>query len=497
MNKEVLVLAQSLANTRNISLDAIIEALEIALAAAIRKHHALLFNEEIEVRVSMNRDTGEQSAVRCYHVIDKETFIDDIVPTIHLTVEEAQLKKPGVKVGDVIKEPIEGIEITGRKGAATVKSVIQQAIRIAERKKQVADYVNKVGSLVTGLVKKITRDFIVIDLGENVEAVMLKVEMIPHETLRLGDRVRAYLYSASYEARGPQLFVSRARPEMLIELFRLEVPEIGEQVIAIKGAARDAGSRSKIVVKTNDGRIDPIGACIGMRGSRVQAVSRELAEERIDIILWDDDPAQLVINAMAPAEIESIVVDEVRHTIDLAVSEGNLSQAIGKNGQNVRLASELTGWTLNVLSVDEATQKAAKETESAAAFFVEKLEIDEEIASLLVNEGFNTLEELAYVSLDELLEIEDFDEEIAGELQTRAKEALLTKALMQADGKQPSQELLTMEGMTQEIAYKLAEHSIITMDDLAEQAVDDLVDLNIDEKLAAKLIMKAREPWFQ
>jgi transcription termination/antitermination protein NusA len=497
MNKEVLVLAQSLANTRNISLEAIIESLEIALAAAVRKHHILINNEDIDVRVSMDRESGEQSIYRRYHVIDPATFDDEIIPTIHLTVEEACLKKPEAKVNDIIEEPMESIQTTGRKGAATVKSVIQQAIRIAERKKQVSDYINKVGSLITGLVKKVTRDFIIIDLGENVEAVMLKAEMLPHETLRVGDRVRAYLYSASYEARGAQIFVSRARSEMLTELFRLEVPEIGEQVIEIKGAARDAGSRSKIAVKTNDGRIDPIGACVGMRGSRVQAVSRELGEERIDIILWDEDPAQLVINAMAPAEIESIVVDEARHVIDLAVAEQYLSQAIGKNGQNVRLASELTGWTLNVLSVDEASEKVERETQSAIDFFVEQLEIDEDIASLLVNEGFNTLEELAYVSLDELLEIEDFDEEIAAELQARAKDALLTKALMRADGKQPAEDLLQMEGMTQELAYQFAENGIITMDDLAEQAVDDLVDLGVDQALAAQLIMKAREPWFK
>ena len=310
--------------------------------------------------------------------------------------------------------------------------------------------------------------------------------------------VRAYLYAANYEVRGAQLFVSRARSEMLVELFRLEVPEIGEDVITIKGAARDAGSRSKIAVKTNDGRIDPIGACVGMRGSRVQAVSRELGEERIDIILWDDNPAQLVINAMAPAEIESIVVDEDSHTIDLGVAEEYLSQAIGKNGQNVRLASELTGWTLNVLSTDDAKEKSENETKSSLEFFMEQLDIDEDIAAILVSEGFTTLEELAYIPMDELLEVEDFDEDIAEELQSRAKDGLLAKALTRADGEKPADDLLHMEGMTEELAYKLANAGIITMEDLAEQAVDDLLEIDgITDDLAAKLIMKAREPWFE
>jgi len=499
MNKEVLVLAQSLANTRNISLEAIIEALETALAAAARKHYAQMNNgEDIEVRVSINPETGEQLTFRRYHVIDDNNFEDDIIATVHLTLDEAREMKTDAEIGDVIEEPLEGVEVTGRKGAATAKGVIQQAIRIAERKKQVEDYINKVNTLVTGLVKKVTREFIVIDLGENVEGVMPKEEMIPHETLRIGDRIRAYLYSANYEVRGAQIFVSRSRPEMLVELFRLEVPEIGEDVIQIKGAARDPGSRSKIAVKTNDGRIDPIGACVGMRGSRVQAVSRELGEERIDIILWDDNPAQLVINAMAPAEIESLVVDEDSHSIDLAVSEEYLSQAIGKNGQNVRLASELTGWTLNVMSTDAAKEKTEQETKSSLTFFMEQLDIDEEIATVLVQEGFTTLEELAYISLDELQEIEGFDEEIAEELQQRAKDALLTKALTQADGEKPADDLLNMEGMDKDTAYKLAATGIITMEDLAELAVDDLLDIEgMDKELAAKLIMKAREPWFQ
>ena len=498
MNKEVLVLAKSLADMRNISLDAIIEALETALAAATRKHHAQMTGDDIEVRVSIDQETGEQSTFRCYHVIDDNNFEDDIILTVHLTLDEAQEMQADAKIGDIIEEPIESVETTGRKGAATAKGVIQQAIRIAERKKQVADYASKVGNLVTGLVKKVSREFIVVDLGENVEAVMPRNEMIPHETLRIGDRVRAYLYAASYEAKGPQIFVSRSRPEMLTELFQLEVPEIGEEVLAVKGAARDPGSRSKIAVKTNDGRIDPIGACVGMRGSRVQAVSRELGEERIDIILWDDNPAQLVINAMAPAEIESIVVDEDTHTIDLAVADEYLSQAIGKNGQNVRLASELTGWKINVMSTDAAKQKTEDEAKSTVELFVEHLDIDEEVAALLVEEGFSSVEELAYVPFDELLDIEDFDEEIAQELQARAKDVLLTQALSRAEGKKPAEDLLSMEGMTEDLAYKLASQEICTMEDLAEQATDDLLDIEgMTEELAGKLIMKAREPWFQ
>ncbi len=352
---------------------------------------------------------------------------------------------------------------------------------------------------MTGVAKKVIRDYILLDLGNNAEAILPRPEMIPHEAMRNGDRVRAYLYEIRSDVKGPQMSVSRTRPEMLIELFKIEVPEIGEELIEIKGAARDPGSRAKIAVKTNDGRIDPIGACVGMRGSRVQAVSSELGGERIDIVLWDDNPAQLVINAMAPAEVASIIVDEDSHTMDIAVKEEQLSQAIGRGGQNVRLASELTGWTLNVMTEAQVKAKTTAEAENVAQLFKDKLGVDEDIANVLVEEGFSSLEEIAYVPIQEMEEIEGFDEELVEALRERAKGALLTKAIAEEQEleKEPAQDLLEMEGMEKNLAYLLARNGIITREDLAEQSVDDLLDLGeIDQQTAAKLIMTARQPWF-
>ena len=410
-------------------------------------------------------------------------------------IEAEQLTGEKHQIGDNIEEVLPSIEMTGRKGAATAKSVIQQAMRIAEKKRQADLFRSKVGSLISGVVKW-ARDRVILDLGDGVEAVLPKEEQIPGETLRIGDRVRAYLVSVNFDVRGPQILVSRACVEMLVQLFRLEVPEISEEVIQIKSAARDPGSRSKIAVKTNDGRIDPIGACIGMRGSRVQAVSGELGGERVDIILWDDNPAQLVINAMAPAEIESIIVDEVRHVIDMAVSDEQLSQAIGRNGQNVRLASQLTTWTLNVMSMDAFANKANAESMKTLQYFVHHLDIDEPVAELLIQAGFTTLEEVAYVSTQELLAIEGFDEEIVDELRTRASNALLAKALN--DEATVSDDLLMMDGMTPELAKQLAAMSILTMEDLAEQSIDELLEIKgMDRETAGKLIMTAREPWFR
>ncbi|HCA37872.1 MAG TPA: transcription termination/antitermination protein NusA, partial [Gammaproteobacteria bacterium] len=363
------------------------------------------------------------------------------------------------------------------------------------------DYQDRVGELVAGTVKKVTRDNVIVDLGNNAEALLPRDQMIPRETFRISDRLRALLVDVRSEQRGPQLFLSRTSPDMLIELFKIEVPEIAEEVIEIKAAARDPGSRAKIVVSTNDGRIDPVGACVGMRGSRVQVVSNELANERIDIILWDDNPAQLVINSMAPAEVASIIVDEDSHTMDIAVEEENLAQAIGRNGQNVRLSSALTGWAINVMSEEDAAAKQQQEASTFIEMFMEKLDVDEEVSEVLVQEGFTSLEEIAYVPLEEILAIEGFDEEIANELRNRAKDALLTQAIASEEDLSSANiadDLLSMEGMDDALALQLSEKSILSMEDLAEQAIDELMDIEgMDEERAGKLIMTARAPWFE
>ncbi|HBJ88738.1 MAG TPA: transcription termination/antitermination protein NusA, partial [Gammaproteobacteria bacterium] len=362
-------------------------------------------------------------------------------------------------------------------------------------------YQDRVGELVAGTVKKVTRDNVIVDLGNNAEALLPRDQMIPRETFRISDRLRALLVDVRAEQRGPQLFLSRTSPDMLIELFKIEVPEIAEEVIEIKAAARDPGSRAKIVVSTNDGRIDPVGACVGMRGSRVQVVSNELANERIDIILWDDNPAQLVINSMAPAEVASIIVDEDSHTMDIAVEEENLAQAIGRNGQNVRLSSALTGWAINVMSEEDAAAKQQQEASTFIEMFMEKLDVDEEVSEVLVQEGFTSLEEIAYVPLEEILAIEGFDEEIANELRNRAKDALLTQAIASEEDLSSANiadDLLSMEGMDDALALQLSEKSILSMEDLAEQAIDELMDIEgMDEERAGKLIMTARAPWFE
>jgi N utilization substance protein A len=391
-------------------------------------------------------------------------------------------------------------EVFGRIAAQTAKQVIVQKVREAERAKVVELYRGRIGQIISGSVKKVTRDNVIVDLGNNAEALMARDQLIGRETFRMGDRVRALLAEVRTESRGPQLFLSRTDPQMLVELFKIEVPEISEEVIEIRAAARDPGSRAKIAVKTNDGRIDPIGACVGMRGSRVQAVTGELNNERVDIVLWDDNPAQLVINAMAPAEVSSIVVDEDRHAMDVAVSDENLAMAIGRNGQNVRLASELTGWTINVMSEEDAAAKQQDEMGDVVQTFVDALDIDEEFAQMLVEEGFASLEEIAYVPLDEMLAIDGLDEDIVEELRTRAKDKLLNQALAaeeQLDNSEPAQDLLDMEGMDTHLAFVLASRGIITMEDLAEQAVDEISDIEgLSDEKAAELIMTARAPWF-
>ncbi|MCW5589231.1 MAG: transcription termination/antitermination protein NusA [Legionellales bacterium] len=494
MNKEILLVAEAVSNEKGVEKEIIFQALEAAIAQATKKRHT----DDIAVRVKIDRKTGDYETYRYWTVVADDD-INFNNPAQQMLFARAQALKPDVKIGDLIQEPIEAVA-SGRIVAQIAKQVIVQKVREAERSQIIDAYREKVGQLISGVVKKTNRDYVILDLGSNAEALLAREEMLPRESYRPGDRVRAYLFEIREENRGPQLAVSRTRPEMLIELFRIEVPEIAEELIEIKSAARDPGSRAKIAVKTNDGRIDPVGACVGMRGTRVQAVSGELGGERIDIVLWDDNPAQLVINAMAPAEIASIVIDEDAHSIDLAVEREQLSQAIGRNGQNVRLASELTGWKLNVMTTEEAVEKNEAEAGNIQKLFVEALEVDEEVAQVLMAEGFTSLEEIAYVPVNELLEIEGFDEEIVEELRHRAKEALLSEALSsdeKSPAGEPAEDLLTMEGITEPLAQALAAQGICTMEDLAEQSIDDIVGIEgLTEEAAAQLIMKAREPWF-
>lgn len=494
MSKEILMVADAVSNEKGVSREVIFEAIESALATATKKFYE---SEEMSCRVHVDRKTGEYETFRVWTVVEDEELTSE---GSELSLEQAKEKNPDLEIGSTWEEKVENIEF-GRIAAQTAKQVIVQKVREAERDIIIAEYVGKVGSLISGTVKKVTRDSVLVDMGGNAEGLLSREHMIPRENFRVGDRIRALLLDVRSEPRGPQLFLSRTAPGMLIELFKIEVPEIAEEVIEIKAAARDPGSRAKIVVRTNDGRIDPVGACVGMRGSRVQVVSNELANERIDIILWDDNPAQLVINSMAPAEVASIIVDEDSHTMDVAVEEENLAQAIGRNGQNVRLSSELTGWSINVMSVAEANEKQQQETSGFLELFIEKLDVDEDIAEVLVNEGFTSLEEIAYVPLDEISSIDGFDEDIANELRNRAKDALLTQAIASEEGlsnAEIGEDLLNMEGMDETLALTLARKGILSMDDLAEQSVDELMDIEgMDEERAGKLIMTARAPWFE
>ena len=494
MSKEILMVADAVSNEKGVSRSVIFGAIELALAAATKK---LYDDEEIECRVSVNRDTGDYETFRVWTVVDEEEYLEE---GFQLTLEQANGKDRSLVIGDTWEEKIDNLEF-GRIAAQTAKQVIVQKVREAEREIVISEYEDRVGELVAGIVKKVTRDNIIVDLGKNAEALLSRDQMIPRETFRIGDRMRALLTDVQPEQRGPQLFLSRTSPDMLIELFKIEVPEIAEEIIEIKAAARDPGSRAKIVVSTNDGRIDPVGACVGMRGSRVQVVSNELANERIDIILWNDNPAQLVINSMSPAEVASIIVEEDGHTMDIAVEEENLAQAIGRNGQNVRLSSELTGWTINVMSEEEAAAKQQQEANSFIELFMQTLKVDDEVAEVLVQEGFTSLEEIAYVPLDEILVIEGFDEEIANDLRNRAKDALLTQAIASQEDLSSANiadDLLNMEGMDNVLALELAKKGILSMEHLAEQSIDELKDIeSIDEERAGKLIMTARAPWFE
>lgn len=495
MSKEILLVVETVSNEKDVPRSVIFEAIELALATATRRRFK---EDDVSIRVEIDRKTGEYKAYRDWVVVEDEELFEF---GRQLTLDEAHERDPSLQIGDTWTEEIEAVEF-GRIAAQAAKQVIVQKVREAERAQVVEEYRDRVGELISGLVKKVTRDSIILDLGNNAEALIPRDQMIPREVVRQNDRLRAYLSGVNPENRGPQLFASRACPEMLIELFKIEVPEIGEELIELKGAARDPGSRAKIAVKTNDQRIDPVGACVGMRGARVQAVSNELAGERVDIVLWDANPAQFVINAMQPAEVVSIVVDEESRSMDVAVEdESALAQAIGRGGQNIRLASELTGWELNVMTVEEAEAKHQQESQQALETFIEYLDVDEELAQVLVEEGFSTLEEVAYVPAEEMLEIDGFDEEIVEALRQRAKNALLTRALA-SEGRllhgQPADDLLNMDTMTRELAAQLVEKGIVSMEDLAEQAVDDLLDIEgITEERAAELIMIARAPWFE
>lgn len=496
-NKEILLVVDVFSNEKDIDKEIVFQAVESALEAATTKR----YGNQIKARVSINRKTGDYTTFRRWEVVDQDDDFDTGLefPESQILLSDAQQKNPEINVGDFIEEEIESVEF-GRIAAQTAKQVMIHKVREAERRKIVEAYKDRVGELITGIVKRIEKGSIYLDLGGHVEAYIAREDMIPRESFRIGDRVRGYLKSVRSEPRGPQLFVSRAASELLVALFRLEVPEVGEGMIEIKGAARDPGSRAKIAVRAKDPRLDPVGACVGMRGSRVQAVSNELAGERIDIIPWDESEAQFVINAMAPAEIESIVIDEDKHSMDLAVSSDNLSQAIGRGGQNVRLATELTGWELNVMDASKAQETSGAQANKTKQLFIEQLGVDEEIATILVEVGFDSVEEIAYVPVNEMLEIEEFDKELVDELKSRAKDALLISAIAseeKIETAEPTQELLDMEGMDEALAYELASQGILTLDDLAEQAVDDLLDMtDVDEERAAKLIMKARERWF-
>ncbi|MCW2475276.1 MULTISPECIES: transcription termination factor NusA [unclassified Symbiopectobacterium] len=498
MNKEILAVVEAVSNEKAVPREKIFEALETALATATKKK----YEQEIDVRVCIDRKTGDFDTFRRWVAVHEVTQ-----PTREITLEAAQFEDPSIELGGYVEDQIESVTFD-RITTQTAKQVIVQKVREAERAMVVDQFREQEGDIVTGVVKKVNRDNISLDLGNNAEAVIGREDMLPRENFRPGDRIRGVLYSVRPEARGAQLFVSRSRPEMLVELFRIEVPEIGEEVIEIKAAARDPGSRAKIAVKTNDKRIDPVGACVGMRGARVQAVSSELGGERIDIILWDDHPAQFVINAMAPADVVSIVVDEDTCTMDIAVESGNLAQAIGRNGQNVRLASQLLKqhrsddrWELNVMTVEDLQAKHQAEAHAAIDVFTKHLDIDEEFATVLVEEGFSSLEELAYVPIKELQEIDGLDEETIEALRERAKAALTTLALAQEEsrgGGQPAEDLLSLPGLPRELAFTLAARGVCTLEDLAEQGVDDLTDIEgLNDEKAGELIMAARNIcWF-
>ncbi|HZX23546.1 MAG TPA: transcription termination factor NusA [Woeseiaceae bacterium] len=496
MSKEILMVVDAVSNEKGVDKEIIFEAIEAALASATRKRHG----EDIDVRVAIDRQTGDYDTFRRWLVFEDDSTELEF-PDRELRMIDAVEIDPDAEPGGYVEVPMESVEF-GRIAAQTAKQVIVQKVREAEREQVVEEFQDRVGELLSGLVKRVDRNGVYIDLGGNAEGFVPRENMIPREPVRPQDRIKARLVEVRSEIRGPQLFMTRTSPEFLIDLFRLEVPEVGQGLIDIVAAARDPGLRAKIAVKSNDRRIDPVGACVGMRGSRVQAVSNELAGERVDIILWDDNPAQFVVNAMSPADVVSIVMDEEAHSMDIAVEEDKLSQAIGRGGQNIRLASELTGWELNVMTAADAEEKSESEMRELTEMFMKGLDVDEEVAMILVQEGFSTVEEVAYVPAAELAEIEEFDEDIVDELRNRARDVLLTQAIAseeKIDEAEPAEDLLALDGMTRELAYLLASEGVVTREDLAEQSVDDLLDIQeeMDQEQAAALIMAARAHWFE
>ncbi len=495
MSKDLLLVVEAVANEKGVPNEVILEAIEAALASAAKKRYP---EQDVAIRVTINPKDGSYETFRRWEVVADDVVMES--PDRQIRLMDAVDEADGVSLGDFIEEQIENAEF-GRIAAQAAKQVIVQRVREAERQQVVDAWKDRVGELVTGTVKRVERGNVYVDLGGNAEAFIPKDKGIPRDILRTGDRVRGYLYDVRSEPRGPQIFISRAAPEFMMELFRLEVPEVGQGLVDIKACARDPGDRAKIAVLAYDNRTDPIGACIGMRGSRVQAVTNELNGERVDIVLWSDNPAQFVINAMAPAEVQSIIVDEEKHSMDLAVAEELLAKAIGKGGQNVRLASRLTGWQLNVMTADQVQAKSEAEQAAARELFVEKLEVDQEIAGILVGEGFSTVEEIAYVPVGELLAIDGFDEDIVEELRARARDALINDALAAEEElaeQQPAEDLLELEGMDEATAHVLASRGVRTREDLAELAVDEITDIeDMDEERASALIMEARKHWFE
>jgi len=489
MSREILLLVDALSREKNVDKEVVFGALESALASATKKR----FADEADVRVAIDRDTGEYESFRRWEVMDDETFE---TPDLHIKLDEAKKLNPDIQLGEFVEEPLESIDF-GRIGAQAAKQVIFQKIRDAEKEQVLADFMERKEHLVSGTVKRLERGNAIIEFGK-IEALLPREQMISKENLRVGDRVKAHLLRVDRSARGPQVILSRTSSELLVKLFELEVPEIEEKLLEIVSAARDPGSRAKIAVLSHDARIDPIGTCVGMRGSRVQGVTNELAGERVDIILWSEDPATYVINALAPAEVSSIVVDEENHSMDVVVEEENLAQAIGRGGQNVRLASELTGWVLNIMTVEQSNEKHNEEFSKTRKVFMERLDVDEEVADILVQEGFNTLEEVAYVPLEEMLEIESFDEATVEELRSRARNALLTAAIASEEKVEHGiEDLLKLEGMDEQTALTLAGKGIVTQDQLADLDAEELVELTgMDSDRANALIMTARAPWF-
>ena len=487
MSREILLLVDALAHEKNVSKDVIYTALELALASATKKKHDV----GVDIRVEINKENGEYQSFRCWTIVS-----EDLIENPEAEISPQDERAQGKLEGDVIKEPIDSVEF-GRIGAQAAKQVILQKVREAEREQILNDFLARDEKLVSGQIRRMERGNAIIEIGR-LDAILPREQMIPKENLRVGDRIRAILLKIDDGIRGPQLILSRTAPEFLKRLFELEVPEIEEGLLEIMSASRDPGLRSKIAVKANDQRLDPVGTCVGMRGSRVQAVTGELAGERVDIVLWSIEPAQFVINAMAPAEVSSIVVDEDKHSMDLVVSEDQLAQAIGRGGQNIRLASELTGWELNILSEEESDQKMKEEYTSSSQLFIEKLDVDEDVADILVQEGFSSIEEVAYVPLEEMLQIAAFDEETVNELRARARAAILTAAIAKEEKvSEPAEDLLSMEGMDVDTAKLLASKGVASMEDLAELAVDELLELvKLDEEKAKNLIMAARAPWF-